>query len=115
MPNVTPQKILEQQTDRFFAEMGLADLAVDEKKRYMEQITEIILGRSIMIVLDRLGEKGKREAFQALTTDQERSTFCTQEGIDLEGIILQEAERYRTELLSHSAYVQGYLDGQRKA
>lgn len=111
----TPLKsMLKEHLESFMAGLGLANISADQQQALWQKMLDVIGGKTFMHLQSSLAEE---QLSQVLSARDNKAFIkaCQDHGINIIAIAEEEAQTFREELLSHSAYVQGYLDGQRKA
>lgn len=101
------------QFDDIFAQLGLDQLSPEEKQKMMKDMEEIIENRITLQIIDTLSEEDK-QAFSALNTDEEFAKFFESHNIDPMAIAVEEAAKFREEMIRDASYIQGQVEAKIK-
>ncbi len=89
---------------KFFAEVGLDSLPTDQKKEMFDKIQKTVHARLYLRLLEGISEE-ERSRLDTLPSEEVFMYFVDQ-GKDIPTLILEEAARYREELITAMKKIQ---------
>jgi hypothetical protein len=99
--------------DDIFAKLGLAGISDEEKEKMTKDMEEIIESRITIAIMEKLSDEEKA-AMEKLNTDEEMADFFKSHGIDPAAIAMEEAVRFREEMIADGSFIQAQVEAKMK-
>ncbi len=92
-----------------FDDLGIGDLPAEKQQGIFNQMNEVVEAAVVARISRMLTDEEAAE-FEKLKTDDDKSKFLDEKGIDLQAISLEEAMRLREKLIADVNYAAGRIE-----